>query len=209
MGDLISIPEIGTRVVLEIISDGSIVIDIPATVMGPPGVAVNRVGGLEEVIGGIASYFDPDGTPTEFLNWLAGWVALSLRENWGEDQQRRLIQEIVSIYPIRGTRIGLERYLKIYVGPGVTIKDQLASSFQVGVNSRVGIDTVLGGLPPHFFIVNVAFDEPNPAKLKEKAVAVAAVIDIEKPAHTYYKLNFTGPTFQVGVRSTVGIDTLI
>ena len=33
--------------------------------------------GLEEIIADIAKLFDPNETPEEFLQWLAGWGALS------------------------------------------------------------------------------------------------------------------------------------
>src|SRR6476469_7082701 len=42
--------------------------------------------GLEETIAGIATLFDPNETREEFLPWLAGWVALSLRADWNIEQ---------------------------------------------------------------------------------------------------------------------------
>lgn len=80
---------------------------------------------------------------------------------------------------------------------------------QVGVTATVGVDTVVEGLPAHFFRANVAFTTPDPAELSRKTASVRAVLDIEKPAHTYYNLSISGPTFQIGERSTVGKDTLI
>jgi len=156
----------------------------------------------------ISDFFDPAQAPAEFLPWLASWMALVLRADWEEEQQRAVIAKIIPLYRKRGTRAGLEDYLKIYAGAGVTIKDDVAP-MEVGVSSTVGVDAVIGGIPPYFFVINVAFAEPDPGKLKEKARAVEAVLDIEKPAHTFYKLNFQGPTLQIGVRSTVGRDTLI
>jgi hypothetical protein len=32
---------------------------------------------------------------------------------------------------------------------------------------------------------------------------------MEKPAHTYYTLEVVVPAFQIGVQSTVGVDTLL
>jgi phage tail-like protein len=156
----------------------------------------------------ISSFFDPAEAPSEFLPWLASWTALVLRADWDESQQRAVLAKIVPLYRKRGTRVGLEEYLKIYAGEGVTIKDDVAP-LEVGVNSTVGVDAVIGGLPPHFFVINVAFAEPDPEKLQQKARAVEAVLEIEKPAHTFYKLNFQGPTLQIGLRSTIGRDTLI
>lgn len=165
--------------------------------------------GLEQVIDTLGDYFVPEKTPTEFLDWLAGWVGLVLRGEWSEEARRELIQEIVSIYPLRGTKHGVERLVKIYAEASVTITDS-AEPLEVG-KSRVGVDTVIGGLPPHFFTVSIAFSEPDAQKLSEKARAVRALLDLEKPAHTYYALTFRGPTFQVGIenRARLGKDTLI
>lgn len=171
-------------------------------------IVENLFGHFEANLDTISDYFDPLKTDNDFLPWMASWVSLVLRTDWTEDQQRKVLAQIIPLYRKRGTKEGLEEYLRIYAGPGVTIKDEIAP-LQVGVSSKVGVDTVVGGLPPYFFIVNVAFDEPAPDKLKQRGKAVEAVLVIEKPAHTFYKLNFQGPTLQVGVKSTIGKDTLI
>jgi phage tail-like protein len=163
---------------------------------------------FRDKLDGISDFFDPATAPKDFLPWLASWMALVLRADWEESQQRAVLAKIIPLYSKRGTKAGLEEYLKIYAGEGVTIKDEM-TPMRLGVNSTVGVDTVIAGLPPYFFIVNVAFAEPDPENLKKKAKAVEAVLDIEKPAHTFYQLNFQGPTLQVGVRSTIGQDTLI
>lgn len=164
--------------------------------------------GVHARLDAISDCSDPLKADPEFLPWLASWVSLVLRADWTVDQQRRVLAQIIPLYRKRGTKDGLEQYLKIYAGPGVTIRDELAT-FQIGQNSTVGVDAVVGGLPPYFFIVNIAFDTPDPAMLKKKSEAVKAVLEIEKPAHTHYKLEAKGPTFQIGHQSTIGINTLI
>jgi phage tail-like protein len=161
-----------------------------------------------ERIDSIPDLFDPHAAPSDFLPWLASWMALILRADWDESQQRAVLAKIIPLYAKRGTKSGIEEYLKIYAGEGVTIRDEL-TSLQIGVSSTVGSDMNVGGQPPYFFVVNVAFAEPDPEKLKPKVKAVKDVLDIEKPAHTYYQLNFQGPTLQIGVASTIGADTLI
>jgi phage tail-like protein len=159
-------------------------------------------------IDGIPNLFDPFTAPADFLPWLASWMALTLRADWDESQQRAVLAKIIPLYAKRGTKSGIEEYLKIYAGEGVTIKDEL-SPLQIGISSTIGSDTVVGGQPPYFFIINVAFAEPDPERLKPKVRAVKDVLDIEKPAHTFYQLNFQGPTLRIGVASTIGTDTLI
>jgi hypothetical protein len=38
---------------------------------------------------------------------------------------------------------------------------------------------------------------------------VRAIIDLERPAHTYYELITIVPTLQIGKFSTIGKDTLL
>lgn len=168
------------------------------------------VEGIEEKLNRIPDYFDADETPAEFLTWLAGWVALTLKEGagWDEKKKRQLITQIVPLYQKRGTREGLEEYLKIYVGEGVRIIEELVP-LQVGIHSKVGVDTLIEGLPPYFFMVEIILPEPDPKAMSGKQKAIGELIDLEKPAHTYYSINITVPTMQIGYYSRVGVDTLL
>src|SRR5258708_38122540 len=57
--------------------------------------------GLEEIVANMATLFDPKASwddllpekerQTDFLHWLAGWVALGLRAYRTEDQKRHLL----------------------------------------------------------------------------------------------------------------------
>lgn len=172
--------------------------------------------GLEDEIDGVSQHFVPDQTPTAFLKWLAAWLALSLREDWDETTQRMLIRRIASFYPRRGTRSGLEDLLNLYLqagappGPPAVVASIVEPvAFQVGVHSTVGVDTWVGGGAPHHFTVLVDFQVVTPSSLELKPRAVADIVDREKPAHTYYDLQLLIPTIQVGVRSTVGQDTVL
>jgi phage tail-like protein len=177
------------------------------------------VPGLEEVVDGIHRYFDPDETPRDFLKWLAAWLALSLREDWDEPTQRSLIRSIASLYPIRGTRRGLEAMLDLYLRasdppppglpPEVAVSIVEPVALQIGTHSTVGVDTWVGGGAPHLFTVRVDFDRIGPRSLDLRPRAVVDIVDREKPAHTYYELELLIPTLQVGVRSRVGVDTVL
>src|SRR6266568_9451181 len=72
--------------------------------------------GLEGDIARIPSCVTPHLARPDFLPWLAGWVALSLRTDLPLEIQRRLIAEIVPYYLSRGTRSGLERILRLTTG---------------------------------------------------------------------------------------------
>ena len=162
----------------------------------------------EEKLPGIHHYFDPKITPIEFLEWLSGWVALSLRTDLNDDQRRDFIANAVPLYRLRGTKPGLAKLIPIYTALPPVI-DEVNTSFQIGVHSTIGVDTVLDGGAPHFFKATVRLPTPHPEERKRMKEVVTAIIDLEKPAHTQYKLEVVTPTLQIGVNSRIGEDTLL
>jgi phage tail-like protein len=167
--------------------------------------------GLEEVLGGIVDdkgatllaglqrYFEPGPglpdsrrAPAEFMPWLAGWVALSLRADWSDDEKRRFISQIVDLYRLRGTRAGMIKMLQAYT-------DKLPVTIYEFAEL------------PHYFQVAMALESYDAAALRRKELIARAIIDQEKPAHTFYALKVLVPTMQLGVksRSTVGENTLL
>jgi phage tail-like protein len=178
--------------------------------------------GIEEILDGIPSaltgvqrYFEPGPTaadsqraPAEFLEWLSGWVALSLRADLSEAQQRQLIARAVSFYRMRGTKRGLAALLSIYALPNPTI-EEFISAFQIGVHSTIGQDTQLDAGPAHFFRVTIRLPRVDLQAFAKQREIATAIIDMEKPAHTYYELYVKTPAFRIGVCSTVGVDTLL
>jgi phage tail-like protein len=141
---------------------------------------------LEEMIEDIAHFFRPSETPAEFLPWLAGWVALSLREDWEEDTKRKFLQEIVPLYRKRGTKDGLESMLRIYIGEDVPITiydtDGDFEKFEP---------------PAHFFQVEMTVRDRDPVLLQHRQQIAMAIIEQEKPAHTFYALQIMIPTMRL------------
>jgi phage tail-like protein len=146
------------------------------TVLSGPGAAGQP--GLEEMVGRLADHFDPRTTPEEFLPWLASWVALSLRADWDTATKRDFIQEIVPLYRLRGTQAGLQRMLEIYTRESVTIDDTFDD-------------------PPHFFQVKLTLSDADPDRLRRKQEIARAIVDQEKPAHTFYALRVAVPTMRL------------
>jgi len=145
---------------------------------------------LERLLPVLHRYFGPYSTPSDFVPWLACWVALVLDENWLEMRRRRLIAEAVQLYRWRGTRRGLARYLEIYAGVKPEITDQPFRGWRLGADARLGKNTVLGDVVDHTFVVTLAV--PNPAAVNEQIVR--DIIDSEKPAHTGYTLRIVRRT---------------
>jgi phage tail-like protein len=163
--------------------------------------------GLEQIIAGIPTLFDPDEAPEEFLDWLSGWVALSLRADWAPDQKRRFLANIVKLYRWRGTKRNLEELLKTYSQGHVEILEDEVISFEIGDGCEVGKTTRLGGAPPHFFQVTVTLPNPDPETLGREMKIVRALIDLQKPAHTAYEVHSVHYTMQIKEHSTIGVDT--
>jgi len=139
---------------------------------------------LERLLPVLHRYFGPYSTPSDFLPWLACWVALALDENWPEMRRRRLIAEAVELYRWRGARKGLLRYLEIYAGVKPEINDQPFRGWRLGAGSLLGKNTVLGDVADHSFVVTLAV--PDPSAINEQIVR--DIIESEKPAHTGYSL---------------------
>ena len=133
--------------------------------------------GLQQAIDGVADLLDPATTREDFLPWLAGWVGLTLRADWDTATRRRFIREIVPLYRLRGTKDGLGRMLSLYTGQPVEIDDDHAV--------------------PHFFTVALTLPQADPEQVRRIQEIARAIVDQEKPAHTFYALEVNTPTMRL------------
>ncbi|TYQ30985.1 phage tail protein [Pseudanabaena sp. UWO310] len=144
--------------------------------------------GLETIISQIHTYLDPQQTPADFLPWLAGWVALSLREDWDEAVKRQFISQIVPLYRLRGTIPGLKKMLTIYLeNSGLSYPERTISVFEFADR-------------PHYFQVQLALPSNQviqPDRYWRECRAAQAIINEEKPAHTFYALRILTLTMQL------------
>jgi phage tail-like protein len=141
--------------------------------------------GLEEYVDRSHTYFNPGlsqkeagAAPADFLPWLASWVSLSLLEEWPEDFKRQFLANIVPLYRMRGTKAGVKKLLEIYTGEAVKISEFFEE-------------------PAHYFQVEITLMEPDLQKLKRKQQIAKAILDQQKPAHTFYSLQVLVPTMQI------------
>ena len=153
--------------------------------------------GLEEVIDNIDLFFDPMKTPKEFLPWLAGWVALSLRDDWEEDVKRAFIAAIVSLYTLRGTKVGLKLLLNLYL-----------KNAKVGSGDSVEIFDDYTEFP-HYFQVQLTLSDRDSSSYAQQLRIAQAVISQEKPAQTYYSLKILVPTMRITEDTVLPQDTQI
>jgi phage tail-like protein len=165
--------------------------------------------GLGDKIAGLYRIFDPATTPEKFLEWLAGWAALSLRPELSTARKRKLLAHIIPLYRIRGTREYIEQLLSLSLDAVVSVSDVESPVLQIARYSTVGRDTYIGGDPPFFFRVLLLGTGLNAAELEAQRRLTAAIVDLAKPAHTYYEIIVVSPNLQLGAQSSMGIDTVI
>lgn len=171
----------------------------------PEGTSDPSAPGLSQLVERLPAFLrpgpgEPDDVraPPEFVGWLAGWVAVSLRDEWDDETRRRVVAEAVQLYRLRGTKEGLRRMLGIYVGlrEAVAIHELTAT--------------------PHFFQVEVTLPHRDPKALARIDRSIRAIIDQEKPAHTFYGLRYAFPSMQIVDDPTaerpgllLGVNTLL
>jgi phage tail-like protein len=173
-----------------------------------------RITGLEQRVSQFENYLDAGLTPDlAFLTYLAQWVALSFDQNWKPEEKRQWLWKIVPLYKKRGTKSGLIEYLNMFAGKQVEVEEP-EGGFIIGEkdNSIVGMNTFVGE-PAYFFRVKFNYGYPpekfNINKWRNLWKGISLIVDLEKPAHTYYDIDARVPGIVVGKRSTVAEDTLI
>jgi len=156
----------------------------------------SKIEGTPAHVGGIPALFHPDTLAQEFggaedkafayLEYLAGWIGLSLRREKSLKWNRQFFRTALTLYPSRGTRDGLEAMLRAWLQGDLLetlwpdahdktaclplVQDLIRSHpesdtlFQIrdqGATARLGIDTALGEGPPFFFLVDLTLMPPQ------------------------------------------------
>ncbi len=190
--------------------------------------------GIESLLDNFEQYFNPSQTPPQFLQWLAGWVALDLEESvefYGDNDKkqkdllptqilpldktrstinRELIGRMVQLYKKRGTTKGLLEYLQLYAGDETTITiNEYEETARIGEQREIGVNTMVGYASPTFFTVHTMIPIHSRTMLQKKVQLINKIIENEKPFYTNYKLVVEIPAMRVGAYSKVGRETLL
>ncbi len=124
---------------------------------------------IEWTVDNFDLFLDPGTAPSAFLPWLANWYTIVFNPSWNEVQRRAFLKDAHLIYARRGTRWALSRVLEIYTG------------------KKPEIIEFADGQEPHTFTVQI----PLKASQIDQEL-VERLIDVNKPAHTTYSLEFRG-----------------
>src|SRR5216684_1208786 len=160
-----------------------------------------------------------------FLSYLASFIALPLRPDRPLDWNRRFFQTAIGLHAQRSTLSGIDAMLRAWLAgdlletaPALPIVSDLAPAsnratavLELGVTATLGVDTVLGSGPPFLFTVDLVVDPQQtslrtPAGLDAVQRAARAMLDGEKPAHTYYRLAVRTSTMQLAPPGQTSID---
>ncbi|NEQ86448.1 MAG: phage tail protein I, partial [Moorea sp. SIO2I5] len=90
---------------------------------------------------------------------------------------RRFISNIVPLYRQRGTKAGVKQMLELYTQEDVKIYE-----FEQ---------------PAHYFQVTITLNERDPKLLQRQEEIAKAIVNQEKPAHTFYALRVLIPGMQI------------
>ncbi len=87
-------------------------------------------GRIEQHIAEISRYFDPQAVPAGMpLRYLADWFALPLEGAWNDAQKRRLLNQMSTYYPKRGTAVALRSYAQTYLQNMTTMPPHMQGEF--------------------------------------------------------------------------------
>lgn len=131
---------------------------------------------------GLPSYLDPAIAPADFLDWLSGWVGVTLDETWPLERRRQLVADAAQLYRSRGTVAGLAAQVAIYTGGEVAVEDNGAAAW-----SATSGGSVPGKAAP-LLKVRVTVDDPNAVSLARLEALVATA----KPAHVPHTIEVVG-----------------
>ena len=133
---------------------------------------------------GLPAYLDPALAPDDFLEWLSGWVGVTLDETWPIERRRQLVADAASLYQSRGTVAGLAAQVAIYTGGEVLVEDNGAAGWSATAGGSVP------GSPAPRLRVRVSVDDPNAVSLAR----LEAVVATAKPAHVPHTIEVVGRT---------------
>jgi hypothetical protein len=158
------------------------------------------------------------GEPYDFLVHLAGWLAIPLRPEKPVGWNRTYLARAIELADRRGTLPAVTGLLRAWLDgdlqdgpdgrPTLVLTDLAGpvngvdTAFQLGVHGLLGVETVLGEGPAHFFVADLVVDPQvpdlrNPVGLDALQRSARALLDAEKPADSYYELRVRGRTMQL------------
>lgn len=124
----------------------------------------------ESQIADLDRLFDPQAAPSEWLDWLAGWLAMDVDQNWSDDKKRRAIAEAWDRHRWRGTARGLREALRLYADLDAQVEEPLLQSSWWALAPEDESGTPVAEASVLGFTTMLAASEPAGAILGSSAV---------------------------------------
>lgn len=190
---------------------------------------------IESECDNITALLDPAETPAGFLPWLSTWVGTIYDETWKEDCWRAFLAKAVKLYEKRGTRVGLEEVLEIYIGQKPTIVEHHKIETTEVKNGPVKLLERIEGKSPVGPTAFLRIDKEEGIKVEDIPIfydtrwkdincfcvlitenalqgnslsTIRRIVDEWKPAHTWYGVIVLQPWFYVDPNSHGAIDII-
>lgn len=139
---------------------------------------------IDERIGQMDLYLDPNYTPESFLPWLASWMGINLNPRMSLREQRKLIQDLIELSSWRGTRRGLREHIKLVTGLEPQISES-GSGMVLDEASQLGENTILSSSSGrNHLLITIFVDDPK----KVNRNLVEGIIRTHCPAQATYSL---------------------
>ncbi|MFD5893125.1 phage tail protein [Streptomyces sp. NPDC060366] len=134
-------------------------------------------------IDNVPAYLDHRTAPDDFLDWLAGWVAVEPHEDSPTNHRRTAVRGAVARHARRGTLGGLADAVRLETGTEPEIAESGGTAWSTSPN------TPLPGSAVPWVTIRVRAAEGRPLD----RVRLEELIDTEVPAHVGFTLELLPP----------------
>ncbi len=161
---------------------------------------------IEEEIGDLSAYIDPERATGEHLRWLATWVGLETDDYWTDEHVKAFIKAAPELYRYRGTRQGIMKAIEIYTGARPLIVEYFQTkAMRDHAELRPLVDRLYGGDPYTFTVLL----QPEQVQAEKQRVVIEQLLEEQKPAYTEAKLVQLQPWMYLDLHTYLGINTLL
>lgn len=130
------------------------------------------------------AYLDPGTTAEDMLDWLAGWIGLTIDGHVAAERKRQLIAAGAMLLPWRGTARGIREAVSAVFAEETQLVESGCVTASITPDSEPGGDPVPG------LLVRIITDQPDSIDRRR----LDAVVELAKPAHVPHRVEVVART---------------
>jgi phage tail-like protein len=161
-------------------SDDPLRPDRPAFIVRFLSALDDQIAPVFSTLDNIDAYFDPSLTPSDFLDWLAGWIGIVFDESWSIDRRRTVLRTAIELYRWRGTRRGLAGEIELATGVAPEIEET------GGISTSMSPETEFSERAPALV---VRLRVPDPSAIDR--AQLEQLVETSKPAFAAARVEVT------------------